>query len=207
MIKKIKQLVAQRLQEYKFNRYKKQNNIFIAKGSFVHSKCVIGRHTRINHVSHIGPCSIGSFCAIGGRLVVRSTNHETKFANMQQKFQKNTLGSLQAVAGNFEKRVSIGHACWIGDSVIVLPNVQIGHGAVIGAGSVVTKDIPAFSIAVGNPAKVIRKRFSEETISFLLDIAWWNWSDQKAKANLFFFETDFESISIEKLNQIKNSIR
>lgn len=207
MIKKTKLFIDLIIQKTKFSRYKKKHNIFIAKGSFVHKECNIGRHTRINSASHIGPCSIGSHCAIGGRLVVRSSNHEIKFANMQQKFQKSTVGSSQSVAGLFEKPVSIGNACWIGDSVIVLPNVKIGHGAVIGAGSIVTKDIPPYAIAVGNPARVIRKRFSEETINFFLDVAWWDWSDQKARANLPFFETDFESVSSEQLAQIKKCIR
>jgi virginiamycin A acetyltransferase len=68
--------------------------------------------------------------------------------------------------------------------------VTIGDGAVIGAGSVVTKDIPSYCIAVGNPAKVIKKRFCESVIEQLVKIQWWNWSDDKIQRNRNLFEVD-----------------
>lgn len=68
----------------------------------------------------------------------------------------------------------IGNDVWIGAGAIILHKVSIADGAVIGTGAVVTKDIPPYAIAVGNPAKVIRYRFSDEYIKQLLDIQWWN---------------------------------
>lgn len=79
--------------------------------------------------------------------------------------------------------VTIGSDVWIGFGVIILPGVKIGDGAVIGAGSVIAKNIPPYSIVVGNPARVIRKRFSGREINKLLQLRWWDWSVEKIRKN------------------------
>ena len=79
---------------------------------------------------------------------------------------------------------SIGHDVWIGHGAVIMPGVSIGHGAVIGSGAVVTKDVGPYEVAVGVPAKVIKRRFSEETSEKLLDIAWWDW-DRETLENRF----------------------
>lgn len=73
---------------------------------------------------------------------------------------------------------------WIGQHVTVLPGVHIGDGAINGANSVVTKDVPPYTIAGGNPCRVIRKRFSEELIAYLEEIRWWNWDADKIFRNM-----------------------
>ena len=74
--------------------------------------------------------------------------------------------------------VQIGHDVWLGNSAIILPGVSIGDGAVIGAYSVVTRDVPAYAVAVGNPATVVKYRLSQDQIKALLQIRWWDWDDQ-----------------------------
>ena len=91
--------------------------------------------------------------------------------------------------------------------MIVLAGGSIGYGAVIGAGSVVTKPIPDFAIAVGNPARVIRYRFPVHCIEFLLRIKWWNWSLDKIRNNKHFFEIDFSGVDLEMLKDIEASLR
>lgn len=172
-----------------------QNHIKVARGSFVAADVNIGRYTRINNTSHIGSCDIGSFCAVGGRLVVRSSDHYTGFANMQEHFQRKVLQSSVKVAGKSKGRVTIGHAVWIGDSVVILSGVSVGNGAVVGAGSIVTKSIPPYAIAVGNPARVLRKRFDDDICALLDEIAWWNWDIAKMQRNKFLFETDLDTLS------------
>lgn len=77
--------------------------------------------------------------------------------------------------------VTIGSDVWLATEVIIMSGVTIGDGAVIGARAVVTKDIPPYAIAAGNPAIVVKKRFNDKTIQSLLDIQWWNWSEEDIK--------------------------
>jgi len=89
--------------------------------------------------------------------------------------------------------VIIGHDVWIGHGAIVLPGRHIGDGAVIAAGAVVTKDVPAYMIAVGNPARMIRPRFSEAIAARLQALAWWDWPHERLRAAL----PDFRVLSVE----------
>jgi len=82
------------------------------------------------------------------------------------------------------KKVNIGHDVWLGHNVVVMGGVTIGNGAVIGSGAIVTKDIPPYAIAVGNPARVIKYRFDPKTIEDLEKISWWDWSHEKLKNSL-----------------------
>lgn len=81
------------------------------------------------------------------------------------------------------RQVIIGNDVWIGQTVTIMGGVKIGNGAVIGANAVVAKDIPPYAIAVGNPARVVKYRFDEETIRKLLAVKWWNWSLEKIADN------------------------
>ena len=78
----------------------------------------------------------------------------------------------------------IGNDVWIGYKASVMPGIQIGDGAIIGANSVVTKNVAPYSIVGGNPATEIRKRFSEEQIEQLLELKWWDWDIEKITQNL-----------------------
>ncbi len=78
----------------------------------------------------------------------------------------------------------VGNDVWIGQNVTVMPGVHIGDGAIIAANAIVTKDVPAYHIAGGNPARVIRKRFDDDLIRYLQEIKWWNWPARKIFDNL-----------------------
>ncbi len=82
------------------------------------------------------------------------------------------------------KDTNIGNDVWIGYDATILPGVNLGDGCIVGAKSVVTKDFPPYSIVAGNPARIIRARFDEETVEGLLKCAWWNWSPEKVTRNL-----------------------
>jgi chloramphenicol O-acetyltransferase type B len=75
----------------------------------------------------------------------------------------------------------IGSDVWLCDGAIVMPGLRIGHGAIVGAGAIVTKDVPDFAIVGGNPARVISYRFPEEQRQALLEIAWWDWSEDEVR--------------------------
>ena len=183
------------------------NKIFVARGSKISLSTQIGRCSRINAPSFIGPCKIGKFVACGGRLIVRSTDHLTCHANMQDWSQRYLIKSPLTVIGKSNGDVEIKSASWIGDSVIVLSGGSVGYGAVIGAGSVVREPIPDFAIAVGNPARIIKYRFPKHCIEFLLKIRWWDWSLKKIRKNKHFFEIDFTAVNLEMLKDIESSLQ
>lgn len=100
-------------------------------------------------------------------------------------------------------RIEIGNDVWIGRKCSILGNVSIGNGAIIGCNSVVTKDVPAFHIASGNPVRVKRMRFSEDIINQLEEIAWWDWPLDKIQRNIGFFQIDLrENTSINLKDHI-----
>jgi acetyltransferase-like isoleucine patch superfamily enzyme len=83
--------------------------------------------------------------------------------------------------------IVVGNDVWIGEKVMIKQGVTIGHGAVIGMGSVVTKNVEPYSIVGGNPAREIRKRFDDRTIKRLLEIEWWNFSEDKLRKIACYF--------------------
>lgn len=84
-----------------------------------------------------------------------------------------------AFASPFHGDTIIGHDVWIGSEAMILPGIQVGHGALLAARAVVTKDVAPYTVVGGNPAREIRKRFSDEEIELLLRIQWWDWDRQK----------------------------
>ncbi|MGY5846893.1 CatB-related O-acetyltransferase [Salegentibacter sp. HM20] len=132
-----------------------------------------------------GVLEIGGFCAIGVNVTVILANHYYDFPAVEFDFYKKYFGKYPYTIKNRKNR--IGSDVWIGDNVVILPEVNIGNGAIIGAGAIVTKDVPPYAIVGGNPAKIIKYRFSESVTQELLDSKWWEWDDSKIKENKDFF--------------------
>lgn len=145
---------------------------------------------------------IGKFCAIarGIEFVMNGANHRMCSV---------TTYPFNIMGGGWEKFTPslddlplkgdtvVGNDVWIGQNVTVMPGVHIGDGAVIGANSVVASDIPPYCIAAGNPCRVIRKRFGDELIDYLLELRWWDWKPDKIFANM-------EALCSGDLTKIKN---
>ncbi|MFJ2739511.1 CatB-related O-acetyltransferase [Streptomyces sp. NPDC087440] len=135
-----------------------------------------------NVLHHYGPdrLRIGKFCAIatGVRFIMGGANHRMDGPST---FPFSTMGG--AWGPNVDLLMDLpqrgdtvlGNDVWLGYGVTVMPGVRIGHGAIVAAGSVVVSDVPDYGIVGGNPAKLIRKRFSEEDVKRLVEIAWWDW--------------------------------
>ncbi len=104
------------------------------------------------------------------------------------------------------QQLIIGHDVWIGFGATIIKGVKIGNGAIIGSGAVVTKDVPPYAIVGGNPAKIIRYRFSPEIIEALDKIKWWYWPLEKVKANRQYMENVEEFIARfgEKIPKVEN---
>lgn len=132
-----------------------------------------------------GVLEIGSFCAIGVGVTVILENHFYDYPAIEFDFYKKYFGGYPY---KIEKKTSfIENDVWIGDNVIILPEVRVATGAILAAGAIVTKDVPPYAIVGGNPARIIRYRFDENTISELLQSKWWEWDDQKIRDNKDFF--------------------
>ncbi|NMF48123.1 chloramphenicol acetyltransferase [Pseudoalteromonas arctica] len=129
--------------------------------------------------------SIGAFTSISWNVSIGGADHD--YSRMtQHSFLYNAVDSirpdLETIAyDRFNKPVTIGCDVWIAAGAVITRGVTIGHGAVIGANAVVTKNVPPYAIAVGSPAKVIKHRFSSDIVSLLLQLRWWDWSDDKLK--------------------------
>ena len=132
--------------------------------------------------------NIGKFCSIAdGVTFILGGEHSTQskttfpFASFPKQWSNTSVNSgLQLSKGD----IDIGSDVWIGYGVTILSGVSIGHGAVIGAGSVISKDVPPFSIVAGNPAKLVRMRFTPSQIGQLLKEAWWEWPIEKIDAHI-----------------------
>jgi acetyltransferase-like isoleucine patch superfamily enzyme len=136
---------------------------------------------------------IGKYCAIAENFRVIASNHNYKFASLQNTFYMNHFGTKPPPLRK-QQPITIGNNVWFGDNVIVVPGADIGDGACIGAGSVVTGEIPPFAIAAGVPARVLKYRFSPEIIEVLLEVKWWDWPEDRIKRNKEFFLTDLTTV-------------
>ncbi len=143
-------------------------------------------HYPINHDKLI----IGKFCSIacGARFLFNSANHTMTSLSTYPFplfFEEWGLDPKDVtVSWDNKGDIVIGNDVWIGYEAVILAGVTIGDGAIIGTRAIVTKDVPPYTIVGGMPAKPIRKRFSEETISSLLELQWWNWSKEKIAQNI-----------------------
>ncbi len=124
-------------------------NVTIERKARLSMRCEIGNNSGIGINAYIyGKCIIGNNVMMGPDVVILVRNH--KFNRID--IPMNQQGSTE------ERPVTIGNDVWIGTRVIILPGIRIGDGAIIGAGSVVTKDVENYTIVAGNPARIIKKR-------------------------------------------------
>ncbi len=145
--------------------------------------------------------SIGAFCSIAADVKLAIGQHPTNYISTSPALFLKSFGICPKdktdVNDIFNSKkngkITIGHDVWIGRNVVILPAVTIGNGVVIGAGAVVTKDIPDYAVVVGVPAKVLRYRFAPDEIDILQKLAWWDWADDEIlhKIDSFFNVNDF----------------
>lgn len=127
---------------------------------------------------------IGKFCSIasGVRFLMNGANHPD--AGSTFPFWMFGKGWHERREPRQRGPIIVGNDVWIGLEALLLPNVTIGDGAVIGARAVVTHDVPPYAVVVGNPARVLRQRYDDATIAKLLALRWWDWSPERITRNL-----------------------
>lgn len=142
--------------------------------TFYHSQ--LGRFSYVGYDSEVVNCEIGAFCSIANNFIVGGAKHPLHWVSTSPVFydaQGGTGRHIGRLKSEETKRTFIGNDVWIGSRAIVMQGVKVGTGAVIGAGAVVTKDVPPYAVVAGCPAKVIKYRFDEDTICGLLKSEWW----------------------------------
>lgn len=156
-------------------------------------------HYPINH----DKLQIGKFCSIacGVKFLFNSANHTlSSFSTYPFPLFFEEWGlEKRGVTNAWDNKgdIVIGNDVWVGYEAVILAGVTIGDGAIIGTRAVVTKDVPPYTIVGGVPAKPIKRRFSEETISALLEIQWWDWSEERIARNI----SAIQSGNIDQLKQ------
>jgi acetyltransferase-like isoleucine patch superfamily enzyme len=140
------------------------------------------------NLDHIRPFTkIGRYCSFAENVYVYNANHPFDRKSAHPFFYDPSLGYV-GTEQILRRGIEIGNDVWVGQNVIILPSVtQIGDGAVIGAGTVVTKNVPDFAVVVGNPGRVIKYRFTEDTIQQLKQERWWDKDIDDLRENLDAF--------------------
>jgi virginiamycin A acetyltransferase len=130
--------------------------------------------------SHLKHVKIGNFCSIGEHVLFLNHQHNTHAFSTFPFHERLAMHNIN-IPPMYEESIDSGgihiaHDVWIGARSTIMGGVNIGTGAIIGAGSIVTKDVPPYTIVAGVPAKELRPRFSDASISALLNSQWWTWS-------------------------------
>ncbi|ATX81428.1 Acetyltransferase (isoleucine patch superfamily) [Mariprofundus ferrinatatus] len=161
--------------------------VFLGRGTRIKCRFSAGNGTGIGNgfaCRGSGRLEIGRYCAIGEAVRVVTSNHDMNRVTTNFFLQSRVLGRT---IESGKRDVTIGNDVWIGDGAIILAGVEIGDGTVIGAGSVVTRSLPPYKVAGGNPARIIRDRFPPEVVGRIAALKWWEWSEseQARHARLF----------------------
>ena len=169
----------------------------------------IGRYSYVGNNTWSTNVEIGDFCSVADNVNIGLPTHTLELLSTSPIFTEvhNGTGhswiSLDKMTQNLldKHTIIIGSDVWIGSRVMIMSGVTIGHGAVIGAGAIVTRDIPPYAVAVGIPAKVIKYRFSEDMIKKLLDIKWWEFTEEKLRNNIELFQNEVSDYLISNLDK------
>lgn len=144
----------------------------------------LDRHSFCGYYCEINNCDIGSFCSIANYVIIGGGMHPMDWISTSPAFYKGR-DSIAAKFSEHERaaplRTCVGHDVWIGSRAIIKQGVTIGTGAIIGMGSVVTRDVPAYAVVAGVPARVIRMRFEPSIIKGLLASEWWLLDDARLR--------------------------
>lgn len=179
----------------------------IDRSSKVESGCqlvnvTMDKHSFCGYDCTLINCVIGSFCSISNGVVIGGGMHPINWVSTSPVFYKGR-DSVKKKFSVYErdepKKTYIGHDVWIGEKVLIKQGINIGNGAVIGMGSIVTKDVQPYEIVAGNPAKVIRKRFSDDIIYNLNIAKWWLLSEDELNKYAKYIKEPQKFI--ERINQ------
>ena len=150
-------------------------NTVVNINTSVDRNCIIGKYTYIGRYCSITKTKIGNYCSIADNVFIGQGEHDFSKPSTNVIFVENDYEDMT------KKPCIIENDVWIGSNANVLRGVTIGNGAVIGAGAIVTKDVPPFAIVVGAPARVLKFRFEDDKIKEIEKTKWWDYDKEIAK--------------------------
>lgn len=195
-----------------------KKKLFSSTQRIVYTKDLLGDRYRIGDYTYGNPrviswkegtsLRIGKYCSIGTNVTIfLGSEHRVDWVSTYPfSFLSPVWPTAKSISGHPSTKgdVVIGNDVWIGFGTTLLSGVTVGDGAAIGACSVVTRDVPPYAIAAGNPAQIIRYRFDEETIQKLLRIKWWDWPEEKVSENIRLICSDSIRAFVQKFNDYRS---
>lgn len=165
----------------------------------------IGKRTSIGRYTKIRETIVGKYCSISWDVTVGAVTHPFNHISSHAFTYRKQFGICDEDYNIPQKQTIIGNDVWIGCNSVILSGIKIGDGAIVGAGSVVTKDVEPYSIVAGAPAHFIKYRFDKEYIKRLLQLKWWEFSDEDLKKNQFLFTQNLDENILNYLEKSCNN--
>jgi lipopolysaccharide transport system ATP-binding protein len=203
-----------------FKKKKKYSNYFLKdnlKNEISQNLAVIGKwsygNPKIYRWNWKNKIYIGNFCSLGPEIkIIIGGNHRTDWVSTSQlpadtfNFEDTFLNAQKIKNYNYSKGdLHIENDVWIGGFSIIFSGVRLGNGCVVAAGSVVTKDVEPYTIVGGNPAKLIKKRFTSKQINFLNSSKWWDLDDKKIDLLSKYLLAEKVDLFIKKFKDFKKN--
>jgi acetyltransferase-like isoleucine patch superfamily enzyme len=164
--------------------------VIIRKGAEIGNDVFIDDYSYVSGPrSFIESARIGKFCSIARQTVLGVGNHDVNAVTTHPFPYASEFGGIvqNEIVVAQRPAPEIGHDVWIGINSIVMRGVKVGNGAVIAANTVVTRDVPAYAIVGGSPARILRYRFPEDMIAAIQSSAWWDWDEAKLRQHASAF--------------------
>lgn len=177
--------IFRKIKKPAIKRCKRGKDTAIESGSLV-INVSIGSHSYCGYNCKILNTTIGRFCSIGDNVSIGLSNHRMDLLSTSPCFsEKKDSVKFKTYKGKSISDITttIGNDVWIGEKVLIKAGLSLGDGCIVGMGSVVTKDVPPYTIVAGNPAKIIKYRFEDSVVQKLLKYKWWNLPDDILQKN------------------------
>lgn len=160
--------------------------VMLRKGSEITPETTLDKYSYISGPrSFVDGAIIGKYCSIARQVTIGIKGHNYNWVTTSPIITSPMYGFIDNNIDEPQKdNVIIGNDVWIGMNVMIMRGIKIGDGAVVAAGSIVTKDVEPYSIVGGNPARHIKYRFSQDIIKKLLSIKWWDWEESTIKERI-----------------------
>lgn len=164
---------------------------------------IIDEYTSIGRNTNIINSEIGKYCSISWNVTVGATMHPLNHISTHA-FPYISFFNFVKTNKRFETKTFIGNDVWIGANAILMPGVRVGNGSIIGAGAIVTKNVPPYAIVIGNPGNVLKYRFSSEIIDKLESLMWYQWPKHFIMENIGSFT---QELTYDKLILLEEKLK